>query len=170
MKTEINVSKLKKSFESIKKEFDDHRLSINENTNEIRDNFEYMNEIDSKINKLSDRIEDICMFIEDLKKEKNSVHSLSWYEQKVFLALYLEHSELSFFEVVKRTQLPAAMVEKILDSLVDKNIPIIVEKVNNQNIYLLDPNFKERQTKENIVKVDESVTKSLFVKDLNSYM
>jgi hypothetical protein len=167
----INMESLKKAFDNIKDEFNDHLISINDNTNEIRQNYDYICEIDSKIEKMSEKIDEIMLFISDLRKETDSLSiSLSSYEQKVFLVLYLEHSPLPFFEIVKRTQLPAAMVEKVLSGLIDKKIPLIVQKMEETELYLLEYKFKERQARENIIKIDEPVTKSLFVKDLNSFM
>ncbi|MFP4112194.1 MAG: hypothetical protein ACLFPQ_05590 [Candidatus Woesearchaeota archaeon] len=166
----IDVKRIKDAFGAIKEEFAEHLNAINENTNEIRENYDYICEVDAKIEKLSEKIDEISFFLKDLKSQKDLVITLSPHEQKVFLALYLEHSPLSFFEIVKRTQLPAALVEKILMFIVDKDIPIITQKMGDESYYILDSKFKEKQARQNIVKIDEAVTRSLFVKDLNSYM
>jgi hypothetical protein len=166
----IDMDKLKKAFDSIKDEFSEHLDAINGNTSEIRDTHEYVCELDSKIEKLTEKIDNISFFLNELKSQKDLIVSLSPHEQKVFLVLYLEHSPLPFFELVKRTQLPDAMVERILKSLVDNNIPVISQKIQGTELFALDPKFKEKQARENIIKIDEAVTKSLFVKDLNSFM
>jgi len=61
------------------------------------------------------------------------------------------------------------MVHRILDSLIEKEIPLIVQEMEDTRMFMLDSNFKEKQARENVVKIDESVTKSLFVKNLNTF-
>lgn len=161
--------KLKKAFDSIKAEFNEHLDSINENTNEIRQNYDYICELDAKMEKLAEKIDELSLFLNDLRSQKDLIVSLSPHEQKVFLVLYLEHSPLPFLDLVKRVQLPSSMVHRILDSLIEKEIPIIVQEMEDTRLFMLDSNFKEKQARENVVKIDESVTRSLFVKNLNSF-
>lgn len=166
----IKVEKLKVAFNKVKQELDEHLGAINENTNEIRENYDYVCELNARVDKLAEKIDEISFFLQELKSQKDLIVSLSPHEQKVFLALYLEHSPLPFFEIVKRTQLPAAMVERILNTLIEKNIPIVVQQDADIENYIMDSKFKERQARENIVQIDETITKSMFVKDLNNFM
>jgi len=155
---------IKDAFKKVKEEFDDHRESINRNTNEIQANYEYLCQLDSKIEKLSERIDELSMFLQYDKPEKHyEISGLTTREKEVFLVLYTDGREMGYKEIARKTGLTENLVICYVANLMTKGVPILRKHKNNELVLILDPDFKEYQMKENIVGIDESISKGLVV-------
>lgn len=165
-KSDVPDSKIKKAFKSVKAEFGEHLESINQNTNEIQSNYEFLCELDAKISKLNEKIDEIQMFLypEKIKKTKDdyNVSQLTRNEQEVFLVIYAnEDTTLTFSDISHRTGLPNEIVESYVGNLVKKGVPISKKIVDNQMSLTLDPDFRDLQAKENIIKINESIAQQV---------
>jgi hypothetical protein len=150
---------LKGAFNTIKEEFEDHLDAINENTNEIQANYEHSCEIDTKIDKLSARIDEMHIMIKQLLNEKiKNLYDieLTSEEKKVFLVLYTfgEESSLSFNDIARKANMTELLVRKAISSLARKGIPLVEEIIDDQFFYKLDPEFKQLQAKQNVLRIE----------------
>jgi DNA-binding CsgD family transcriptional regulator len=167
-KTEKDLVKnLKNSFTKIKEEFNDHLDAINENTNEISANYEYILQIENKIEKLNEKLDEVCMFIsqfqgKSLNKELFKDIDLTSREQEIFLLLYARNGDLiDAKEMAKLLGLTEEKIKTYISNLSLKGIPIIKKYLDGIIYYILDYDFRNLQAKENIIKIDESLARSL---------
>lgn len=158
---------LKISFNKIRNELDNHLDSINENTNEINSNFDHILRLEEKIDKLSERIDELHMFFSSLTSEKKVDETkfekvnLTLREQEVFIALYSVDSDMNHFDIAKNLGLTVELVEKYLESMINKGVPIIKKYNNNKIFFSIDPDFKNVQAKKNILNINEKVSQSI---------
>jgi hypothetical protein len=162
---------LKSSFGKVKVEFEDHLDAINQNTNEIQGNYEYLCEIDNKINKLSERLDEITMLLKQhnviVEEEKPSfeVKALSKKEKEVFLALYTledDKGSVTYADMSRRSALPVELLQAYVTNLIEKGVPIVKRYINNIVYLKLDDRFRDAQTKENIVGLDDELCGSII--------
>lgn len=158
---------LRTSFSKIRTELDNHLDSINENTNEINSNFDHILRLEEKIDKLSERIDEIHMFFSSLTSE-NKVDetrfenvNLNLREQEVFIALYSSENDMNHFNIAKNLGLTVELVDKYLESMIQKGVPIIKKYDNNKIFFSIDPDFKNVQAKKNILHINEKVSESI---------
>ncbi len=169
-KKEDTIQKnLKDSFSKIKEEFEDHKEAINQNTNEIQSNYEYLCKLDSKFDKLSEKIDHICMVLNSVSKDKietkktYNIPPLTLREQEVFIVLYSSEKEISYKEIARRTALTENLVMNYITSLISKGVPIIKKYTNNNAFLSLEIDFKQQQTKENVLKINQFVSSSINI-------
>jgi hypothetical protein len=166
--------RLKATFNKIKGEFEEHLDSINENTNEIHSNYEYLCELDFKIEKLNEKLDEIMMFMQHLskkspksKKQKFIIKPLTRKEQEVFFALYtLEQNKdlVTYTGIARFLCITPYLTQNYITNLIEKGIPI-QKRYNDKEVNLtLNPHFRELQTKKNLVKINESVSKKVSSK------
>jgi DNA-binding CsgD family transcriptional regulator len=150
---------IKKAFSKIKNELTDHLEAINGNTQEINSNYSYMQELEKMITKLGERIDAIELKIETIsgkeKKHMNYKHiKLSAREQEVFLMLYEEKGELlDYVKIARSLGLTGEIVRKIVAGIINKGIPIIKKEFDSKIYLMLDADFRNRQAKENLIKL-----------------
>lgn len=142
---------MKKEFNSIRQALEEHLSSINENTSEIQGLFDYLQEMSVKVEKLNQRIEELQLHHNP--EEKRTVSPLNQIEKKLFLELYTEESPLCFKELAVRLQFPISVVQDGINSLVAKGIPLERSYFNDKPFLKLNPEFKERQAKENLINL-----------------
>jgi hypothetical protein len=166
--------KLRDAFSKIREERDEHLESINELTNELQTAFEYISDLEHKYDKLKEITDDLQMFknsmlLNDKSHFANIILSLD--EQKLFLTLYVfgEKEPLSYNNLMKKLNLEQDSIKLILSSLLDKKIPITREKIGLEWYFNIDSRFRELQTKENLIKIHESVSKGLYEKSLTNF-
>ena len=154
---------MKSNIEEIKEQVEDHLQSINENTNEIQSNYEYSMEVDEKINKLAERIDELSMLAGLGKKVKKSeMPKLTIVEKQIFLALYQicdEKEYATYLEIAKMVNLSETLVMNYMTILVEKGVPIIKSYSKDVTKLKLSSYFKTLQTKKNILKINQDVTK-----------
>ena len=165
---------LREAFSKIKEERDEHLESINELTTELQTAFEYIQELELKYEKIKEITDDLQMFknstlISD--KTHFSNIDLSLEEQKLFLTLYVygEKEPLAYSFLCTKLSVESYVVKAILSSLLDKKIPVVKERIGDELYFNLDSRFRELQSKENIIKIHESVSKGIYEKSLSSF-
>ena len=131
---------------------EEHLATINDNTGEIQALFDYLQELEIKVDKLSRRLE-LAQLDLGLPRAKPGIAPLNQLECKVFLVLYTEEGMLSYLEIAQKSGLPASIVPECVSSLIQKGIPFRRSFFENQLFLSLDPQFKELQTKENVVNL-----------------
>ena len=165
--------KLRFAFSKIKEEFEDHLLAINENTNEIQTNYEYLCELDTKINKLNEKLDEISMFI-GLHPQQNSASTcldienqnpnLTRNEQEVFLVLYTleEEKSVTYRDIAQRLNMSETLVMNYITNVIEKGVPILKFHEDDGIHLKLDPKFKHIQAKQNILRINETVSAKLI--------
>jgi len=159
---------LKKAFHKIKSELNDHKESINQNTNEIQGNYEYMCRIDSRLDKLSERIDELSLFIQQLtgtesEENKFTVSALTTKEQEVFMAIYMHDDEATYRDIGRKTGLTENLVLCYVTNLITKGVPIIKRYSGSEIKITIDTEFKKLQTKQNVLRINESVSQAVMV-------
>jgi biotin operon repressor len=156
---------LRKSLNDLKEQVEDHLISINENTNEIQSNYEYCFEIESKINKLQERMDEISMILTTGKtNEQTKIPNLTTVEKGIFLALYTlteEREYISYYEIAEAVNLSETLVMNYITILIEKGIPIIKNFSDGITRLKLSSYFKTLQTKSNILKINEDISKQM---------
>jgi len=163
---------IRKSFSKIRSEMDNHLDSINENTNEIQSNYEYLCQVDIKIDKLSERIDELQYVLNKImgSKTKNGAETddkyeisskLSLHEQEAFLMFYTlsEGESLTLAELARKTGITLKIAENYINSLLKKGIPLKKVVVGSKVGYFLENDFKNYQTKHNVVSIHEKLAK-----------
>lgn len=150
------------SFKKIKEELNSYLDTINQNTNEIQSNYEFLIELDRKIEKLSDRVDELTLLLKPTESSKSYNFDLSLREQEIFLVLYAVNKKMSIGAIAKRLGLTDDKVKTYLYNMISKQVPI--SKVYHQNklFFFLDEKFKLLQARQNIIKIDSSVSKQLL--------
>jgi hypothetical protein len=166
--------KLRDAFGKIREERDEHLESINELTNELQSAFDYISDLENKYEKLKEITDELQMFKNSLLLNDKTHFSniiLSLDEQKLFLSLYVfgEKEPLSFKFLTKKLSIEQDVIKMLLSSLLDKKIPITRERIGTEWYFNIDPRFRELQTRENLIKTHESVSKGIYEKSLNNF-
>jgi len=160
----------KKELEALKEQIEDHLHAINENTNEIQSNYEYAREIEEKVEKLAERIDELSLLIGLNPNQKNpEMPKLTTVEKEIFLALYAiceEKEYAAYEEISAAVNLSQTLVMNYITVLIEKGIPIIKSYDDTTKIKL-SSYFKNLQTKNNILKINEDISKQIV---LNSYI
>ncbi len=158
------LERIKKAFKTIRENLDEHLDGINQNANEIESNYEYLCRLEAKLDALSERLDAIQLRLSEMEPNSKPMGKidLSYEEKKVFLAIYKYASAknfISYSEISKRLGLPISLVRFFVTNLIEKNVPI-VKKYNNREVLVsLDEEFRQVQAKENIVNINESITR-----------
>lgn len=170
----VEQEKIKSAFKKIKDERDEHLEAINQLTSELQTAFDYISELESKYEKLKEITDDLQMFKNSMlinDKTHFSNIDLSLDEQKLFLTLYVfgENEPLSFKFITQKLGATDLTVRALLSSLLDKKVPISKERIGSELYFNLDSRFRELQSKENLIKIHESVSRGIYEKNLNTF-
>jgi len=170
LKSKDDTDSIKKEIETLKEQVEDHLHAINESTNEIQSNYEYTREIESKFDKLAERIDELSLLI-GLNPTQRSpeMPKLTTVEKEIFLALYAisEQKEYATYEeIANSVNLSQTLVMSYITILIEKGIPIIKSYDDTTKIKL-SSYFKTLQTKNNILKINEDISKQII---LNNYL
>ena len=151
------------AFRKVGEEFTEHLDTINANTYEISALTQMMYVLEEKIDKLNERIDELTVTKSTPQKDfSNIVFNLTVREQEVFVILYTSERFLSLKELSRSVGQTTDNTEIILKRLVSKHIPIIKEISSKEPFYALEPHFKQLQAKQNLVKLNEAVLKSMY--------
>ena len=156
-------SQLHDAFSQIKDEFEDHLTAINENTNEIQANYELVCNIDQKLNKLTERLDKFELFLQKQgmeieEKESFKPIRLSKREQEIFLVLYTQEEvkgSVTYLDIARRVCLPEDIVASYIANMLQKGVPITKKYISNEAHLNLNPKFKAKQAKENILQIEQ---------------
>lgn len=163
---DATVRDFQRVIHSFREEFDDHLDAINENTNEIQTNYEYLCTLDTKIEKLAEKIDSLMLVLGQTQAKSGhaqyTILPLTHREQELFLVLYThEQGFLSYAEIARKLGFTVQMVEQYVTSLIQKGIPLMKRFQNNVVYVSLDPEFRNLQTKESIVHVDDGIIRDM---------
>jgi predicted transcriptional regulator len=159
-----DFEKIKDAFGKIKEDLDEHLEGINQNTNEIESNYEYLCRLEARLDAMNEKLETLMLRFHEIDQEHKAEGKieLSYEEKKIFLAIYKYSSEnkfVSYSEIAKRLNLPHSLVRFYITNLIEKGIPIVKKYQNREILVNLDPAFREAQAKENLVNINESITR-----------
>ena len=137
---------------------DEHFDAINGNTNELEVQNSFICEIDNRLNKMEEKMDELHFLLKQLVTRAKLSVDLSKDEQRVFLILYTHEKFMLADEVSQKSFLEAEIVGEALTSMMDKGIPVEREILDGKVYFRLNKEFKLRQAKENIIKIDNEVT------------
>ncbi len=155
---------LKHLLSEVKDELEDHREAINENTNEVQSNYEHILRVENKIDKMQERIEEMTLMVAKLsgqeikQPKKYEIKKLTIREKEIFVALYTTEKPTTYKEIARRTALNESLVMTYAVNMIGKGVPIVKRYVNNQVLLCLEKEFKQVQTKENIIELTEEIS------------
>jgi predicted transcriptional regulator len=162
---------LSHNLDDVKEQIDDHLNAINETTNEVQSNYEYSLEIDAKLNKLAERIDELSLIIGLNQQDKTQeIPKLTTVEKEIFLALYklCEEKEYTTYEEIgTAVNLSKTLIMSYITILIEKGIPIIKNYTDNTTKLKLSSYFKNLQTKNDILKINDDITKQI---ELNNFI
>ena len=159
----ILLDSVKDAFIKVKSEMDDHLLSINENTQDVQELNENLSELDHKINKLTERLDEIELLINPRFKMTNV--QLSKREQEVFVGICAEKS-ISLASLAKRLGFTTDMVSMYIINMLGKGVPIRKELVDDLLVFSIEPEFKDMQSRRNILNLDTKVAPQTAERDV----
>lgn len=170
----MDEKRVRDAFKKIKDERDEHLESINQLTSELQNAFEYIAELENKFDKLKENIDELQIFKNSILLNDKSHFSnitLTLEEQKLFQTLYVlgEKEPLSWSFIIKKLDLNDNGFRLLISSLLDKKIPITKERLGAEWYFNIDARFREMQTKEQLIKIHESVSKGIYEKNLNQF-
>lgn len=147
--------KLRAAFAAIKNDLDNHLEDINENTQEIFENRHMIADLHERLCKLSDQLHEVRLRLDASDMRYPSCIELSLREQEVFLVLYTATDVVAYSEVSRQVSLPVSFLQEVTYSLIQKGIPVVKQRDEQGRVLLsLDLEFKEEQSKRNIVGID----------------
>ncbi|HIH38892.1 HTH domain-containing protein [Candidatus Woesearchaeota archaeon] len=153
---------VKEAFDKIKEELTEHLDSINANTNEIQSNYEFICRLDEKIDKLAERMEEIHILLSSSRPLLDyNLDPLTDQEKKIVLLLYASTKPCTYKLLAAKLKLSEHLIRTYLTTLITKGVPII-KKYAGSEVYLsLDPDFKRLQATENILQVNEDISREI---------
>lgn len=144
-----NEKRVKAAFKVIKEELSEHLDAINENTEELQSVYNYTQELEHRIDKIEDRLIKLEMMIEERLSPK-----LNKQEEAVFMQLYEnEAGALSYSDISHKLGIPELIVRKIIANMIKKGVEVNVDLIDGKPFFSLVKSFKEKQAKENILKL-----------------
>jgi hypothetical protein len=164
-----DLSVLKVEICSIKDELEDHLHSINESTDEIENNYSYVMELDERVKLIEKKLDVVLDFISHLKGESFDVPKidirLNEQEEEIFMSFYSSNTALGFDDLCRKTGKSESFVRFHLNNIISKGVPI--KRYSRKNsadkaYFVLDPGFRELQTKNNVLKLARNLTLDCF--------
>jgi len=154
---------IKDSINTVKDELEDHLTAINENTNEIESNYELIAELAIKLEKIEERLEQVELILHSQDIEKQKVDELNHKEKSVFLTIYKQENDyLTYADLAALHDVSEATIRRYVDTQNKKGVPIIKKAMGGIIHFKLNPQFREMQTKHNLVNVRPTVTLDMF--------
>ncbi len=158
------------ALKGLREEFDDHRESINDNTNEIEANYELLHKLESKVDRLEAQLEQLQLSLSRIfgnssPQQLSSSIDLDEREKEVFLILYTaaEEKPLTYRDVASALKESEFLVRGYITNMIEKGVPIAKRYVNDVAYVSLDNSFRDRQAKENIVRISQRTVREFAV-------
>ena len=152
------LGKVASDLGNVREELDEHLQSINENTNELEIQNSFICEIDNRLTKLEEKMDELHFLLKQLVTRAKLSVELSKDEQRVFLILYTHSKFMTTDEIGHNAFLEKELTDESITGMMDKGIPIDREIFDGNVYYRMNKEFKLRQAKENIIKIDTDVT------------
>ncbi len=146
----------------IKEELNDHLDTLNANTQELQVTYEYLCQLEEKIDKLNEKIESIQFNVgmgNQFEKRVEDKTKFSLREQEVFLVFYTSNIPLSIQDVARKLGFSEYQIQRHLDELIRKKVPILKNTSGKMATYVLHPEFKQLQAKKNVIGINEVIAK-----------
>ena len=150
------------ALKGIREEFDDHRESINDNTNEIEANYELLCKLDAKVDRIEEQLEQLQLSLSQFLGNPSQPLSqasieLDEREKDVFLVLYTAADEklLTYRDIATVMKESEFLVRGYITNMIEKGVPITKRYVNDVAYVSFGRHFKDRQAKENIVRLSQ---------------
>jgi len=150
------------ALQGVREEFDDHRESINDSTNEIEANYELLCKLESKVDRLQEQFEHLQLSLSTVlgnspRPTDMEMIELDEKEKEVFLVLYTASNErpLTYKEIAAAVKESEFLIRGYITNMIEKNVPISKRYINEVAYLSLERSFKDRQAKENIVKLTQ---------------
>ncbi len=159
------------ALKGVREEFDDHRESINDNTNEIEANYEMLGKLEAKVDRLEAQLEQLQISLSQFagfsSRQQPSISSIELDEREkdVFLVLYTAADEkpLTYRDIASAMKESEFLVRGYITNMIEKGVPIDKRYVNDVAYIALDSSFKDRQARENIVKLSQRTVREFAV-------
>jgi predicted transcriptional regulator len=142
----------------MREELDEHLQAINENTNELDIQNSYICEIDNRLTKIEEKMDELHFLLKQLVTRAKLSVELGKDEQRVFLILYTHSKFMTTEELGCRSMIDKFTAEEAITSMMDKGIPIDREIFDGNVYFRMNKEFKLRQAKEHVIKIDTDVT------------
>ncbi len=160
------ADELKQRFDAalkgIREEFDDHRESINDNTSEIEANYELLCRLDAKVDRMEEQLEQLQLSLSQFLGSTSQPLAqqpieLDEREKEVFLILYTAADEkpLTYRDIASAVKESEFLVRGYITNMIEKGVPVTKRYVNDVAYIALDSSFKDRQARENIVRLSQ---------------
>ncbi|MFH1668443.1 MAG: hypothetical protein ABIA62_00800 [Candidatus Woesearchaeota archaeon] len=153
---DLNV--IQTTLSSFKDELEDHFNTLNDNTTEIDIQNNFICEIDNRITKMEEKVDSLHFLLKQLVTRSSLAVDLSKDEQRVFLILYTHDKFMRSDAVSQRSLLSNGVTEEVLIAMMDKGIPIDREIIDGTSYFRMNSEFKLKQAKEHVIKIDVDVT------------
>jgi len=162
LEAEETRQRFEAALKGIREEFDDHLQSINDNTSEIEANYELLSRLEAKVDRVEEQIEKLQftmarMFGGALLENAQESIELDEREKEVFLILYTSCGDksLTYKEIAVAVKESDFLVRGYITNMIEKGVKIEKRYVNDIAYISLDAAFRERQAKENIVRLSQ---------------
>ena len=158
------------ALKGVREEFDDHCESINDNTNEIEANYEMLGKLEAKVDRLEAQLEQLQLSLSQIlgsSSQPQPIDSIELDERgkEVFLVLYTAADEkpLTYRDIASVMKESEFLVRGYITNMIEKGVPIAKRYINDVAYISLDSSFKDRQTRENIVKLSQRTVREFAV-------
>lgn len=155
--------RLRSAFNAVHREFEEHLESINGNTQEVLENRYMLEELQERLSKIASDVADIKQRLDEAPSNEPIYETidLTLREQEVFLVLYTSEQGVNYNTISQRLSLPVSLVQELVYEMIVKGVPIIKQRTEHGMRISLDLEFREQQSKHNLVGIDEGVSKQL---------
>ena len=168
------IEALRQRFEAalkgVREEFDDHRESINDNTSEIEANYEMLGKLDAKVDRIEQQLERLQMAFASFsgtpaRLAESAEIDLDEREKDVFLILYTaaDDKPLSYRDIAAALKESEFLVRSYITNMIEKGVPVGKRYVNDVAYISLDSSFKDRQARENLVRLSQRTVREFAV-------
>lgn len=144
----------------MREELDDYRESFNDINSDYQELDERVSELEHKFDKLLERIDDWELKFNPKFQNKN--YQLSKKEQEIYLVLHMGKN-MTLAQMAKRLMYTTDIVSMHLFSLIGKGVPIQRDMVSDLLVFSIDPEFRDMQTRKNILNIDPKIARELVV-------
>ena len=158
------------ALKGIREEFDDHRESINDNTNEIEANYELLCKLDAKVDRIEEQLEQLQLSLSQFLGNPSQPLSqasieLDEREKDVFLVLYTAADEklLTYRDIATVMKESEFLVRGYITDMIEKGVPVTKRYVNDVAYISFGRHFKDRQAKENLVRLSQRTVREFAV-------
>ncbi|MBW3013698.1 hypothetical protein KY335_00480 [Candidatus Woesearchaeota archaeon] len=161
------ASEAAKAIAELREELDDHLQAINDNTAEVELNYTYLLDMNKRLKFIESKMQVFEKILSKLTSEKicetkKAKIKISKQEQDVFMAFYHSESALTYEDICDSMGKSESFVRCFINSLIEKGVPITKHIIKRKTYFLLDPAFREMQTKQNILNIEKTLTLDCF--------